>query len=285
MSRPERVRVVVYAPRSAGPALHRTLISLARQDLDPARLEIAFPTSKSVALDDPKDQLLVNALDLKRVEVVDDSGLTASQAINLAAQGSADHIAFVPEGARLHPEFLTRLLGALPDSQLAAAFCGHTAGNAEGIAYVRSPAYQQEMLTRRNPIGPAVLIKAQSWNSLHGLRADLRLHWWDLWLRLVMAGGQINQVPDLLASCPSGHRWGPKDDGTAKAMLVVQTPGAFAPDVCRWALAHLRGDSWATSFTRGRIPTPRDVAELWSGFNPALRTGAPGWERPLSHSA
>ena len=285
MTRPERVRVVVYAARSASPALHRTLISLARQDLDPDRMEIAVPTSKSVALDDPKDQLLVNALELKHVEMVDASGFTASQAINLAAQGSTDHIAFVPEGARLHPGFLTRLLGALPNSQLAAAFCGHTAGNAEGIAYVRSPTYQREMLTRRNPVGPAMLIKAQSWNSLHGLRADLRLHWWDLWLRHVLAGGHIHQVPDLLASCPSGHRWGPKADGTAKAMLVVQTPGAFEPDVCRWAMAHLRGDSWATSFTRGRIPSPREVADLWSGFSPSLCTNAPGWERPLSHSA
>lgn len=286
MTRSSRIRVVVYNCRTTGLELHRTLVSLACQDVGSARLEIVVPTRNIHALETRNARLLINALDLRHFEVLDSRGLNPAEAINNGAQGSAEHLALVPEGARLNPGFLSRLLDTMArEPKSAAAFCAHTAGNAEGLAYVRVRPFRNEMLIRRNPIGPAVVVKSQFWDALGGLRPGLWLSWWDFWLRLALMGGKIAHVPDLLASCPPERRLGLEEDGSAKALLVTHTPGAFEPDVVRWAMARLRGDSWAGPFEPGRIPGPRDVSAMWSGYAPVLLPGSAAWQNGLRRTA
>lgn len=286
MSATNRIRVLVRS-RGTGTDIFRTLVSLACQDIGPKRLEIVLAATDPDLHTGPESRLLHSALDFAAVEVLDARGLTPAQALNLAAtDGDAEHLALIPEGTRLHPQFMSRCLSALRDRKSPqAVFCEHTAGSADSKPFSRRPVFRPEQLIRRNAVGPVALIQRTAWDILGGLHPTLDYSLWDFWLRLVLASGQLEQASGLLASCPPLRRLSPMQDGRAKAMLVVHTPGAFEPDVCRWALALLRGDPWAASFEPGVIPSPRDVAALFAGLDLPLRPGSFGWDQRQQWSA
>lgn len=286
MDTANRIRVLVRSC-GTGADIFRTLLSLSCQDIGPRRLEIALATTEPDLHTGPEAGLLHSALGFHQVQVLDARGLSPAQALNLAAaDGEAGHLALVPEGARLHPQFLSRCLAALKGpAQAQAAFCGHTAGGADLLSQFRRPAFRPEQLVRLKAVGPAALIQRTAWDILCGLRSTLDYALWDFWLRLALAGGRIRQVSELLASCPPQRSLPPALDGRAKALLVVHTPGAFEPDVCRWALALLRGEGWAKPFAPGIIPAPRDVAALFMNMPPPLRPGNPGWVQRQRRSA
>lgn len=286
MDATSRIRVLVCS-RGTGTDIFRTLVSLACQDIGPKRLEIVLAATDPDLHTGREARLLHSALDFAVVEVLDARGLSPAQALNQAAtDGDAEHLALVPEGARLHPQFLSRCLSALRDRKRPqAAFCAHTAGSADQKPFSRRPPFQPEQLIRRNAVGPVALIQRTAWDILGGLRPALEYSQWDFWLRLVLAGGRLTQVSGLLASCPALHRLSPLHDGRAKALLVVHTFGAFEPDVCRWALALLRGDPWAAPFEPGVIPSPRDVRALFAGLGMPLRPGGFSWDQRQQWSA
>ncbi len=118
----------------------------------------------------------------------------------------------------------------------------------------------------------------ETWKRLNGLHPSVQLTMWDFWLRLAFSGGGIVRVPELLAFCPPLHKLTPWQDGQAKALLVAASPGAFEPDVCRWALASLRGDSWAQPFATGAIPGPRDVQAMFAGLPPHQSPSSRSWQ-------
>lgn len=286
MSATNRIRVLVRS-RGTGTDIFRTLVSLACQDIGPKRLEIVLAATDPDLHAGPEARLLHSALDFALVQVLDVRGLTPAQALNLsAADGDAEHLALVPEGARLHPQFMSRCLSALRGRKSAqAVFCGHTAGSADSKPFSRRPAFRPEQLIRRNAVGPVALVQRTAWDILAGLHPNLDYSLWDFWLRLVLASGRLEQVSGLLASCPPLRRLSSQQDGRAKALLVVHTPGAFEPDVCRWAMALLRGDPWAAPFEPGVIPSPRDVAALFAGLDLPLRPGSFGWDQRQLWSA
>lgn len=272
--------------RSPGAELLRTLVSLSAQDIGTARQEIVLLSRSPESHDCAEARLLNQALGFRSVEVLDAAALSRSQALNLAASGGrAGTLALVPEGARLHKRFLSRCLDAMERNAAVAAFSAHTAGYADMRAAVRRRPFRPERLARENAVGPAALIRRAAWERLGGLRPGLRLAQWDLWLRLLMSGGAIAEVPELLAACPPLEALPATQDGQAKAMLVVCTPGAFEPDVCRWAMALLRGDPWAAAFEPGRIPGPRDVAAMAAGFGDSLRPDHAAWQQRRRRSA
>lgn len=272
--------------RSSGAELLRTLVSLSTQDIGVTRQEIVLLSRSPESHDSAEARLLHQALGFRSVEVLDAAALSRSQALNLAAGGGdAATLALVPEGARLHKRFLSRCLDALARREAEAAFSAHTAGYADMRAAIRRRPFRPEQLARENAVGPAALVRRAAWQRLDGLRPGLRLARWDFWLRLLMSGGSIAEVPELLATCPPAQRLPDQQDGQAKAMLVVCTPGAFEPDVCRWAMALLRGDPWAAPFEPGRIPGPRDVAAMAAGFGEALRPGHAAWQQRRRRSA
>lgn len=264
--------------RSTGAELLRTLVSLSTQDVGTARQEIVLLSRDAQSHAGAEARLLHKALGFRSVEVVDAAELARAQALNLAAAGGrAATLALVPEGARLHKRFLSRCLEAMERNAAEAAFSAHTAGYADLLPAIRRRPFRPEQLARRNAVGPAALVRRAAWERLGGLRPGVRLAQWDFWLRLLMSGGGIAEVPELLATCPPAQRLPDRQDGQAKAMLVVCTPGAFEPDVCRWAMALLRGEPWAAPFEPGVIPGPRDVAAMAAGFAGPLRPGLAGW--------
>jgi hypothetical protein len=286
MSTTNRIRVLVRS-RGTGTDSFRTLVSLACQDIGPKRLEIVLAATDPDLHSGQEAGLLHSALDFGSVEVMDARGLTPAQALNLAAtDGSADHLALIPEGARLHPQFLSRCLSAMGGRQgPQAVFCEHTAGSEDLKPFSRRAGFRPETLIRRNAVGPVALIQRTAWDILGGLHTSLEYSLWDFWLRLVLENGRLAKINGLLASCPPLRRLPPAQDGRAKALLVVHMPGAFEPDVCRWALALLRGDPWATPFEQGVIPSPRDVASQFAGMDRPLRPGNPGWDNRQRRSA
>ncbi|MHC1701159.1 MAG: hypothetical protein AB9900_09310 [Humidesulfovibrio sp.] len=281
-----RIRVLLRSG-GTGTDIFRTLVSLACQDLGPKRLEIALATTDPDLHSGREARLLHSALDFGAVQVLDARGLSPAQALNqAAADGDAGHLALVPEGARLHPQCLSRCLAALQGRKGAqAVFCEHTAGSTDGTPFTRRPAFRPEQLVRRNAVGPVALVQRTAWDILDGLNPALEYSLWDFWLRLALAGGRLAQAHGPLASCPALYRLAPEQDGRAKALLVVHTPGAFEPDICRWALALLRGDLWAKPFKPGVIPSPRDVGALFAGLDLPLLPGRLGWDMRQRRSA
>jgi hypothetical protein len=278
MSATSRIRVLVRTG-GTGTDLFRTLVSLACQDIGPDRLEIVLAANNPALHTSREARLLHSALGLGEVQVLDARGLSAAQALNQAARdGDAEHLAMAPEGTRLHPQFLSRSLSAIQGQQRAQAVFWAQAAK-------RRTAFRPEQLVRRNAVGPVAVIQRTAWDILGGQRTTLEYSRWDFWLRLALVGGRIVQLTGMPASSPPARRLSPEQDGRAKALLVVHTPGAFEPDVCRWALSLLRGESWAAPFEPGVIPSPRDVAAMFAGLDLPLRPGSPAWSQRQHRSA
>lgn len=212
-----------------------------------------------------------------------------AQEINRAArEGAGNFLALVPAGSHLPEGLLPRCLAALDLSPATlAVYPAHTAGDAAARPLITQGPFRAAALLRRNPVGPMVMIRRSVWQELGGLRTGLSIPMalWDFWLRLALAHPEpasIRRLPELLAHCPpltdipaagiSGS--GGRGDGKAKALLVVHTPGAFEGDVCRWALALLRGEPWARPHAPGLIPTAAEVRRMWETGRVAARSGS-----------
>lgn len=272
-----RIRVLIHS-RGAGADLLRTLVSLGGQSIGPKRLNIILASTTPAEHATREFALLHSALGFNSLEILDASRLHPMKALNAAAlDGHEEWLALVPEGTRLSPKFMERCLHAGAATMVQAVYPAHTAGTPQTTPLVRVRAFSPEQLVRSNPVGPVALVRRQGWELMGGLRPGVQLALWDFWLRLAVAGGTIVRVPELLASCcplPDLPRW---QDGQAKALLVVATPGVFEADVCRWAMALLRGDHWAEAFEPGCIPSARDVRAMFAGFSAPLRPAHAAW--------
>jgi len=266
MNSTTRIRVLIHC-RSAGADIFRTLVSLSCQTVGANRLNVTLISGTPAEHTTHEARLLHNALNFHSLDVFDSSGLPHAQAMNQAMQrGSEPWLVLAPTGTRLSPRFVARCLETAGSGKAQAIYPSHTAGSPDNVPLTRVRPFSPEQLTRCNPVGPAVLVRRKCWEVLGGLRTNVQLAMWDMWLRLSLAGGGIVRVPELLAHCRPLHRLTPWQDGQAKALLVVGTPGAFEPDVCRWALALLRGDPWAKPYEAGQIPGPRDVRAMFAGM-------------------
>jgi len=276
-----RIRVLIYC-RGANAELFRTLVSLSRQTIGSKRLNIALASSAPSEHATREARLLHSSLGFGSVEVLDTTAQNPARALNIAALNTSagegeQWLLLVPTGTRLSPRFTAACLAAV-DARVQAVFSAHTAGTMDGAPFIRVRPFSVEQLTRCNPVGPATLVRREAWETLGGLRPELRLAMWDFWLRLALSGGGIARVPELLAHCRPLSRQPAWRDGQAKALLVVATPGAFEPDVCRWALALLRGDVWAHPFDNGHIPTPQEVRTMAADALARAYATRPEWE-------
>jgi hypothetical protein len=276
MNATTRIRVLIHC-RGAGADLFRTLVSLACQTVGPQRLNVILASTAPAEHTTEEARLLHSALGFGSLTVLDATGMHPAKALNVAAlEGREEWLALAPEGTRLSPRFMASCLQAGLAPKTHAVYPAHTAGTPDNTPLTRMRPFNPEQLTRRNPVGPAVLVRRAAWETAGGLRPEVPLALWDLWLRLALAGGRITRVPELLAYCRPLHRLTNSQDGHAKALLVVSTPGAFEPDVCRWALALLRGEPWAKPFDAGIIPGPHEVRDLFAGFGaPAVPSRTP----------
>ena len=201
----------------------------------------------------------------------------------LVREAGGDFLALAPVGSRLPEGLLERGLGVLASSPWTqAVYPAHTAGHASMRPLLAQGAFRPASLLRRNAVGPVSVLRRSAWEELGGLRTGLAIPMalWDFWLRLALAHPApdcILRLPGQLVRCPAQisaqtHGDG-RADGKAKALLVVHTPGAFEGDVCRWAMALLRGDSWARPHAPGLIPTAAEVRRMWESGRRASHMG------------
>lgn len=265
----DHIRVLIHS-RDVSVDLLRTLASLSAQSVGARRLNVVVATPNTAAFETRESELLTAALDFASVRTLDATDMNTARALNLAALcGDEQWLLPVRSGTRLAPRFIARCLETAGETGAQAAHSAHTAGSPAREPLARLRPFAPERLTRCNPVGPAALVRREAWTALGGLRPGLRFHDWDFWLRLTMTGGGLTRAPELLAHCRPRPRLPLKQEGRAKALLVVATPGAFEPDVCRWALALLRGETWARPFAQGLIPTGRDVRAMFAGLDEA----------------
>lgn len=275
-----RLRVLIHC-RGAGAEIFRTLVSLACQTIGPQRLNIVLASTAPEEHASPEANLLHSALGFQSITIIDAARLHPIQALNIAAlEGEEQWLALVPAGARLAPRFMARCLDSALEAKIHAVYPAHTAGSPGGVPLTRVRPFNAEQLVRTNPVGPAALVRREAWQRLGGLRPGAQLPHWDFWLRLALAGGDIKRVPELLLFSRPMDRLAPWQDGQAKALLVIGLPGAFEPDVCRWALALLRGDPWAKPFEQGQIPGAREVRAMFAGLSMPLRPDHAAWSAP-----
>ncbi len=272
----DRIRVLIHS-RNAGVDILRTLASLSGQSVGSRRLNIVIATPNPMAFETREAELLHAALDFGSVRTLDAGDMPPARAFNLAALcGDEQWLLPVRVGTRLAPRFIARCLERAEAMGAQAVHSAHTAGSPGCTPLTRIRPFTPERLSRCNPVGPAALVRREAWADLGGLRPGLRLYAWDFWLRLTMSGRVMVRAPELLAHARPRPNLPERQEGQAKALLVVATPGAFEPDVCRWALALLRGATWARPFANGFIPTGRDVRDMFAGLDTTLVRVWPG---------
>jgi glycosyltransferase involved in cell wall biosynthesis len=146
---------------------------------------------------------------------------------------TGDAYLFVDSDDVLHPEFIEATATALrSDASLwAVATWTRFFGEYEGVE--AKPPFDRRVGSRENPVvGTAMLLGPEVRDAGLGFAPDLAFLYcedWDLWSRIVAAGGRIGLVPRALAT----HRVHPSSGGHARTEL------AHAIGKAR-ATAHLR---------------------------------------------
>jgi len=158
------------------------------------------------------------------------------------------------------PDYLAACLDALaarPDIQLAYTDYTHAEdGQARDIAL---PDFDPALLRVQNILPPAAVIRRQVWEASDGYRPNTAYEDWDFWVQAAAGGFGFLRVPGARfvhamhgANVSYAAR---RQDGRAKAAIVLNTPAFFPAGVRHWAAAVLAGEPWADPGPRGIIPT------------------------------
>jgi glycosyltransferase involved in cell wall biosynthesis len=158
------------------------------------------------------------------------------------------------------PGYLAACLNALvnqPDAHLAYTDYTHIEhGHARDIPL---PDFDPGLLRVQNILPPAAVIRRAVWESSDGYRVNTAYEDWDFWVQAAARGFNFLRVP--------GPRFGHpmhganlsyaarKDDGRAKAAIVLNNAPFFPAAVRHWADAVMTGQPWADPGPRGIIPT------------------------------
>lgn len=164
--------------------------------------------------------------------------------------------------------WLSRLMAVLekhPEYDFAYGDCLECVGETQRL--VESPAFAPEILKTQNPFVSGALMRSSVWRRTQGFRDNTAYEDWDFWVQAVAAGAVGVKVPGpLYMYRMHGGNYSVsarKQDGKAKAAVVLNNPRFFHPKVRAWARANMDGEAWAVDFKRGLIPRPQDVETLW----------------------
>ncbi|HBR07118.1 MAG TPA: hypothetical protein DD766_09115 [Desulfovibrio sp.] len=184
-----------------------------------------------------------------------------------AARAEGRHLLFLMPGHRLLPNYLETCLTAL-ENGADAAYSDRMLSDGRVLRRHNLPDFNPRVLQTGNPLGRAVLLKRALFEACGGLGPRTRFGFWELWIRAAQNGFTLARTrqPLLVASTPGQT---PDVSGRHEALVVVRNHAFFPDLVLRWALALLRGESWALPMGPGRTPNERQVRLLLE--NAALR--------------
>lgn len=244
--------------------------SISRQSTGLDNMEIIVAGSGKHAHSDLTTWQAITGLEAIQLANLGDS-VSPSLARNQGADmASGDFLLFLRPDYRLDPKYLTTAMSVFADHPSTDVMYADyirlaPKKNASGRpGMIQLPPFTDELLQGRNILGPAVLLSRSAWESTQGFRDNTMYRDWDLWIQAALAGNAFYHVAYPLASCE--HRKVSfrerAEDGRYKAMIVINNQGFFNMHTVRWALAYLRGESWAEAFGFMTIPSPMDVTRM-----------------------
>lgn len=128
------------------------------------------------------------------------------------------------------------------------------------------PEFSPLFLRTQNPIPPSAVFRRTIWDSGVRYRENTTYEDWDFWIQCLMSGAKFKHIAQILYTYEihesNFSHEAIKDDGAAKANIVLNNPLFFQPVIRAWAQDHLRGRLYARAFQRGYIPTAADIKEI-----------------------
>lgn len=261
---------IIVSDLETHPSLPRLLQSLSRQSTGPEGMEIIVAGNGGHA--PSAAPLWRDITGIDAIHLVDyGSSATPAQARNLAAaEAEGDLFLFLRPDYRLDPKYMTTAMTVLEENEdvgvLYADYIRLAPKNdrSSGPGMVQLPKFGDGLLQARGFLGPGVLIAREVFERTSGFRDNTFYRDWDLWVQAALTGTRFFHVNYPLASCE--HRKVSfrerAEDGRCKAMIVINNQGYFHEHTVRWALAYLRGDTWAEAYAFMTIPGPVDVTRM-----------------------
>ncbi|MBI9111897.1 glycosyltransferase family A protein [Maridesulfovibrio ferrireducens] len=167
----------------------------------------------------------------------------------------------------LHPDFIPSCIEILDHNpEIDLVYTDYLENRLDGSREVRLPKFNQAHLRTQNTISPAAMYRRKFWDSGIRYKDNSLYEDWDYWVQCLMAGAKFRLIPHVLYNYEIHETnysiQAVKDDGVAKAQIVLNNPDFFHPMVQHWASDHMRGRIHASAFQRGYIPRPEDIKAL-----------------------
>lgn len=167
----------------------------------------------------------------------------------------------------LHPNFLATCISSLEKNDnidlVYTDYCENRKGESQRVEL---PDFKQVLLRTQNPLLSSAIYRRTLWDHGVRYRANTEYEDWDYWIQCITARARFMHIPQCLYSYEihdSNFSYqAVKNDGTAKAQIVLNNPSFFHPLVLEWATDLMRGRLHAQAFQRGYIPGPEDVRSL-----------------------
>jgi hypothetical protein len=175
-------------------------------------------------------------------------------------------LSFDPDD-ELMPEFLETCVDSLEsDPRISVVYSDYIETTPEKSFARVLPDFKPMQLRTQNTVTPCAIYRRELWEAGIRYRENTAYEDWDYWVQCLFAGGKFKHIARPLyvhhIHESNFSRQAEKDDGAAKAYIVLNNPGFFNPAVVKWAEDYFRGRAHAPSFQRGMIPSSGDLMKL-----------------------
>lgn len=200
------------------------------------------------------------------------------EAANLGMQAATGDLVLQPHpSARLHPYFLEDALTAFAArGNLDVLYSDFVDLGNSAAGLVQLPRFTNWRLKTRNVVGPMAIYRRKAFMRLDGYRPDTPFAAWDMAVQGALRGLIHQRLERPLFTC-SLDREDADEALQGAAMVVVNNQGFFREDVVRWALASTRRSRWALSANPYRIPSTREVRQLFREHVELISNSKPSW--------
>ncbi|TIH19173.1 glycosyltransferase family 2 protein [Marinifilum sp. JC120] len=243
--------------------------SLAAQTMSLADVEVIFVDDGSS--DDSLKQARKWALEIECLEfkilTPPRSGRPGPVRNHGLEQATGKYLLCFDPDDELLPEFLATCIGFLEaNPKISVVFSDYLETSPHKSFHRSLPDFNPLHLRTQNTIATAALYRRELWDGGVRYRDNTVYEDWEYWVQCLMAGGKFKRIGQPLYihhvhESNFSHQ-AEKEDGAAKARIVLNNPGFFHQSVVLWANEHLRGRAHAPSFQRGYIPTADDLLKL-----------------------
>ncbi|QGY40961.1 glycosyltransferase [Pseudodesulfovibrio cashew] len=266
---------IIVSDLEANPSLPRLLQSVARQSTGLERTEVIVAGGDVHSASSESLWSAITGMDNVTLLRVDADATPASARNRAVEESHGSLLAFLRPDYRLDPKYLTTAISVFEDRAEADVMYAdyirlapkHDKSIRPGM--VQLPDFDDGLLHSRNILGPAVMMRRETFDATVGFRDNTVYRDWDLWIQAAGAGAGFLHVDYPLSSCEHAKVSFREraEDGRCKAMIVINNQSCFHIHTVKWALAYLRGDSWAHAYSFMVIPTAMEVTRMMHEYH------------------